>query len=361
MIAVAGAAGLCVALPASAQTSVSVYGLVDLAVEYSSQGAGSLVRLQSGSYQGSRLGFVGKEDLGGGTSAIFRLENGFTADAGTLGQGGRLFGRQAYVGLQNTSLGTLTLGRQYSPLYTALVQQDAFNYTMVGGLPALTVTKADGTTGVLLGTWEANGRVDNTIVYESPVIAGFSARVMYGLGEVAGSQAAGRVTGIHARYNLHGIDLNASYTSAHDPLNIGARTARTLGGSYDFGPVQLFLGFVENSSDFTSTAGARSPRSEIDIYNVGARMPLTPALTLTGQVDRIRDRSDNVTASKDATAISIGGEYSLSKRTLLYSSVGTVGNQNGSRYSWGSGTALGGPEVGNSRAKTANVGIKHTF
>ena len=94
---------------AQAQSSVTLYGVVDLAVERV-KGATSLVRLTSGQQQGSRWGLRGVEDLGGGLKASFVLESGFNADAGTSGQGGRLFGRQAFLGLGGdwgTAFGTL--------------------------------------------------------------------------------------------------------------------------------------------------------------------------------------------------------------------------------------------------------------
>src|ERR1700730_16325238 len=110
---------------ASAQTNVTVYGIVDAGVQYKNDGnpAGKTLSLQSGIQNGSRLGFKGTEDLGGGLSAIFTFENGFNVDDGTLGQGNRLFGRQAWVGL-NGGFGTVKLGRQQTALYYALTEID---------------------------------------------------------------------------------------------------------------------------------------------------------------------------------------------------------------------------------------------
>ena len=85
---------------AAAQSSVTLYGVIDQGINYTNNSGGnSLVEMASGHVQGSRFGLRGSEDLGGGTKAIFQLENGFSADTGRLGQGGRMFGRQAYVGL----------------------------------------------------------------------------------------------------------------------------------------------------------------------------------------------------------------------------------------------------------------------
>src|SRR5437773_7693011 len=87
---------------AQAQTNVTIYGVIDLGMDYTNNSLGkSQVQMESGYAQGSRLGFKGNEDLGGGLSAVFQLENGFAADTGKLGQGGLLFGRQAFVGLSS--------------------------------------------------------------------------------------------------------------------------------------------------------------------------------------------------------------------------------------------------------------------
>ena len=100
---------------ASAQTNVTVYGLVDAGIQRTdTDNSGARWGLDSGLQSGNRLGFKGSEDLGGGLSAIFTLESGFNLDDGTQAQGGRLFGRQAWVGL-NGGFGTVKFGRQYTP------------------------------------------------------------------------------------------------------------------------------------------------------------------------------------------------------------------------------------------------------
>ncbi|RZI41890.1 porin [Herbaspirillum sp. HC18] len=97
---------------ASAQTNVSIYGVADVGIERTKLSPGqSTTRLSSGIQSGSRLGFKGSEDLGGGMSAIFALENGYDISNGALGQGGLLFGRQAWVGL-NGGFGAVKFGRQ---------------------------------------------------------------------------------------------------------------------------------------------------------------------------------------------------------------------------------------------------------
>ncbi|HLX01286.1 MAG TPA: porin, partial [Trinickia sp.] len=120
-LAVLGAAGA-----AHAQSSVTLYGTIDTSLTYvhnaaknsqgQSQNLWALGNASDGDLSGTRWGLKGAEDLGGGLKAIFQLENGFNPSTGQLGQGGREFGRQAFVGLDSDKFGTFTLGRQYDPL-----------------------------------------------------------------------------------------------------------------------------------------------------------------------------------------------------------------------------------------------------
>ena len=101
-----------VAQAAYAQSSVTLYGIVDAGFTYTNNQKGnSAYQATQGNVQGSRWGLLGTEDLGGGNKALFRLENGFSLESGALGQGGRMFGRSAWVGLSNSRAGTITLGR----------------------------------------------------------------------------------------------------------------------------------------------------------------------------------------------------------------------------------------------------------
>src|ERR1700744_2506519 len=108
-----------ISLSAHAQSSVTLYGLIDAGISYVNNArAGTshdnLVKYDDGVASGSRWGLRGTEDLGGGLKAIFVLESGFNSGNGTLGQGGALFGRQAFVGLARDGVGSVTFGRQYS-------------------------------------------------------------------------------------------------------------------------------------------------------------------------------------------------------------------------------------------------------
>ena len=107
------------ATSAQAQSSVTLYGLIDAGISYvnhaavGTTGSSKNFKYDDGVSQGSRWGLRGAEDLGGGLKAIFTLESGFNSGNGTLGQGGAMFGRQAYVGLSKDGIGSLKIGRAH--------------------------------------------------------------------------------------------------------------------------------------------------------------------------------------------------------------------------------------------------------
>jgi predicted porin len=123
-------------IAAHAQSSVTLYGILDAGVEYvthaAKQGSGNLWRLNTGNRINSRWGFTGKEDLGAGLRSIFTLESGFATNNGTLQQGGRLFGRQAFVGLESDTFGAVMAGRQMTPMYRFFLALDPLNYSSYG-------------------------------------------------------------------------------------------------------------------------------------------------------------------------------------------------------------------------------------
>jgi len=210
-----------IALGAQAQQSTTVYGVVDGYVQ-AAKGDASLNRVQSGGLSGSRFGLRGVEDLGSGLRAVYTLEAGINADDGTLGQGGVLFGRQAFVGLHG-SFGQFSLGRQYSSLYVASSEFSAFSnnatgpstaviggfaggYEPIRGASATATPPAAGATG--------NGgppRVNNSIRYESPRFGSMRAGALYGAGEGAGTASDQRLFNVFVRYTAGLVDAIVSH------------------------------------------------------------------------------------------------------------------------------------------------------
>ncbi len=197
---------LCTA--AHAQSSVTLYGLFDEGINYSNNvGGASAVQMRSGDVTGSRFGLRGQEDLGDGYSAIFKLENGFNPNNGAELQGGRMFGRQAYVGLSSDRFGTVMFGRQYDPtvdMYSGLTAGGSWGGD-VGAVPF------DGDNA------DYDFRVNNAVKYVSPTIAGFSGEAMYAFSNAAGGFAANRVMSAAGQYQNGGWTAVVAYLRIDQP------------------------------------------------------------------------------------------------------------------------------------------------
>ncbi len=351
---------------ANAQSSVTLYGLIDEGVDSISTGSQSLKRLISGGSLGSRLGFRGAEDLGDGLSAVFRLEMGVLADDGTIAQGGRGFGRESSVGLSDRKLGTLSVGRLPMPYYSMQSNVDAFQWGSSGGMLALTRNTAQGVRQVL--GLAVSARSDNAMNYVTPSWGGFEGRVQIATGE--GSPIVGKTFGFSGRYTSGPVDMVLGYHRLNGGGNEkGQVEGFVVGGSYDAGPAKVFFGATEEkNSCATCTAFLRTPGStttEFRLINLGVRVPIGPFVAI-GQVVRVNDRSKytNPTGDRDATWISVGGEYYLSKRTLIYGSLASISNSAGSQYVLGSGTAQQPATLTGSsdhRSRTITLGIRHSF
>lgn len=197
----------CGSSAAWSQSSVTLYGLLDNGVTYvTNAGGGHQALEQSSIMRGNRWGFVGQEDLGGGLSAIFRLESGFNVENGTSAQGGREFGRQAYVGL-SSPYGTLTLGRQYDFIveYAGVVGSSALFNTAY----AFHIGDIDRVSGE---------RSDSAVKYVSPDYHGLTFGAMYAFGTQSAPGATGRTVSFGARYQQGGFTAGAAYTAVYEQV-----------------------------------------------------------------------------------------------------------------------------------------------
>jgi predicted porin len=345
-LAVLGAA----AGAASAQTNVTVYGVVDAGIAYTNNGnpAGKTLSQNSGMQSGSRLGFKGSEDLGGGLSAIFTLENGFNVDDGTLGNNGRLFGRQAWVGL-NGGFGTVKLGRQQTALYNALNIVDPFGINLAGN--------AQKVFGYGLYAADPLSRTDNTISYATTNFNGFSGSVSYGFGEKAGDNAAGRNVGLGAAYANGPVNVQFAYQKSNTATlagipaaTFGATSADLraafIGGTYDFGVAKAHLAYADNKLDLAG----KSTKDRNWLVGVSARVGAAGTVLASYTRNDIKDLAQ---AKSDQYAI--GYTHALSKRTNLYTSYSYLKNDNGAALNAYAG-AKGGEDV-----RLFNVGVRHLF
>ncbi|MFL9878329.1 porin [Herbaspirillum rhizosphaerae] len=384
---------------AHAQSSVTIYGIIDASVGYNSKVAtgtgratGNRAGVDSGAIKGSRLGFKGSEDLGGGLKALFNLENGFNVDTGAAAQNGTLFGRTATVGLSG-NFGAVLLGRQKDFI------DDIAAFTTVddlGGMVSNVHAKdLDRTNGE---------RVNNSIRYNTPNVNGFYGSVIYGFGETAGSTSTGQSYGIGGAYangpfgiglgyfqakkasNATGAvassDVNSSSatTCATGAGNVGDTCLKTwtLAASYQLGAaklhgswsqVKLPLAQAGSATSFSAASAANFTgdttaqfavgginNDKTNIFDVGVNYALTPSLSLLGSVQYARVNFVNAANGK-MTQLNLGAKYALSKRTTLY---GIYRNLRASdMYNVGVNSSSV-PGADNSQ-NALNVGIIHNF
>lgn len=321
---------------AAAQSNVTIYGVVDAGIARTDNGATTTTTLDSGLQSGSRLGFKGSEDLGGGLTAGFTLENGFSADTGNLGQSSRLFGRQAFLSLSGGS-GALRLGRQYNPIRPVVESIDPFGLGLAGNA---------GNVFALYGE-----RADNTINYATPNLNGFGAQFAYSFGEVPESSSIGRQIGASGTYANGPLTVALAYHRQNLVAtgNVDNGMARTtmLGGTYDFGMVKAHLAYGVNKGE--TAAGVEN----IDTRDamIGVSAPLGSGAILASYLRK----DDKGVDARDSSMWALGYTHNLSKRTNLYTSYARIRNDTAARVGFGGSVTAG------ADPSTVNVGLRHKF
>lgn len=202
---------------ALAQDSVTLYGLIDESLLFNSNNnGGRVIGLSDNGTQGNRVGLYGTEDLGGGLRAVFRLENGFNATNGRMGQGARLFGSQAYVGVTG-DFGSLRAGRQLNTDVSLIATDFAASSQWAGILGS-----HPGDVDNFYDTF----RVPGALKYISPKISGLNVQILYAPGGVTGHVTQRQVASIAAAFEYGSVVLGASFNSAQTPnLGLAAGTA----------------------------------------------------------------------------------------------------------------------------------------
>ncbi|MDQ1833849.1 porin [Massilia scottii] len=313
---------------AMAQSALTVYGVADVGLVRETGGAaGSVNTINSGVASGSRLGFKGTEDLGGGVNAYFVLEHGVNIDTGSSAQGGLLFGRQAFLGV-SSKLGAVSFGRQYSPYYRAMRDiVDPFCDGLAGQAGNITVS---------------NARLDNMAGYASPTLYGFAAELAVGMGEVPDNSAAKRAYSTVLSYTAKTLVVTLGWHQQQNALATDSSANTLLGAKYNWGVAEGHLGYARNK-------GLLGARSEDAI--VGVSVPFGAHKAYASYV-----RHDDTThANRDASQWGLGYTYALSKRTDVYAAYARIGNRNGASFKVGNATTDGTGNTG------ANLGMRHTF
>lgn len=319
---VAGSAALVISSAAFAQSSVTLYGSLDAGLGYVSNLHGSTAYIaEQGTLQADRFGFQGVEEIGAGRSVVFRLESGFVTTTGASASSSTLFNRQAYVGLADSTLGTVTLGRQTD-----------WNFDWLGSV----------STGQLLGNFSAfhPGNLDglgstlpvqlsSTVKWKSANYRGLTLGALYGFPGAAASNTSGRSISLGTNYTNGPLKLIAVYSEYRDrllPLSSGlgltsfngqalapgasfnAKQVRNMGigGSYRFERVMLHV--LSTDVRIASNGGSKHFRS----FDGGANLRLTPAEEIAAGA---------WTATLDGrrwTQFTVANVYSLSKTTQVY-------------------------------------------
>ena len=377
---------------AMAQSSVTLFGVVDATVRYVDADSGSQWSLTNSGYNSSRLGFRGTEDLGGGLNASFWLEAGVSNDTGSgqvtnanntaasnnctvtgatpatpggtvtcsqsSGSQGLTFNRRSTVSLAG-SWGELRLGRDYVPYFWNTTIFDPFGTNGVGSVSNFTlkglsvISAANG--GTPLNTTAAGVRASNSIGYFMPKISGFYGQAMYAMGE-------GVNTTVNNPNKSNGNVFSARLGYANGPFDIAVGYGGTtfapsqqyevwnVGGSWNFGAFKL-MGLM----NFESGEGKNQPAGQQDLdiktYMIGASMPLG-----AGELKASYTYGDASYDLLEGSQIAIGYIYNLSKRTALYTTYSYLSNNSKlGQYNLGLATNAGGSTFG------LDFGVKHSF
>lgn len=335
-----------VAGAAQAQSSVTVYGIVDMGVQRQDIGGTTTTALDSGNQSGSRLGFKGSEDLGGGLKANFKLEMGVNADTGSSAQGGRTFGRQAYVGLAG-DFGAVNFGRQYTPVFVAIDSFDPFSTGMSSG------TAGSGTSTLGAGAYFDHGgvRQNNSVTFATNDLSGFAASAMYGFGdEKAGDHKSGTYAGAAATYTAGPVFVEGVYS-----VNAGGIRSSLFAGTYDFSVVKLHAAY-----QYQKTDSAPATVVKRDVYSFGVTVPVSAAGNVVANYISSKNKNAFV-SNANAQQYAIGYTHSLSKRTNLYTSYSQAKNDANINLGSADSSATFHPVANGATVKLFNVGIRHMF
>ncbi len=342
---------------ALSQSSVTLGGVADLGLRYvKNEGRDANKSMVSGANQTSRLFFRGVEDLGGGLSAGFHLEHGIVLNTGSQASSvvGQFWDRRATVSLMSRSLGEIRAGRDFIPSYTSWSVYDPFSYVGVAGSTNL-ISSAPA--GPIRSAFSTN---PNTAVRANDAVqlllpgglGGVEGGVMLApQGSGTAAQGKNRLIGVRLGWAGGPARVSAAYTTSENDLTVDGRFKdAVIGGAYSLGFVRL------------SAAWRRFEYSQAEQTNLllGATAPIGRGelrlswhkVSLDGNVGA-NDLSDN-----GATQIGLGYVYNLSRRSALYTTVASIGNDGALTLAPPGGTA--GMAAGG-RSRAFEVGLRHAF
>ena len=349
--------------------SLTIYGSIDEYFNHMSSSSGArLNTLQDGKDLRSRLGFRGAEDLGGGLSAKFQLEMGLSATSGATADSTRAFDRQSWVGLADSSLGELRLGRQNTAIF---YRGDYIDYTAR-------------TLGSMVNNFGVPSRYDNDVAYISPRWAGLQLEGHFAQQQASATtaqvstpilQAAADYLNGPVRVGYAGLEAKAPLNS---PVNANVYY-HNLYANYDYGKGKVYAVFIRSNNIASSSSGndaaqvlgnvggavswaSGAVNRQFDIYQLSADYNVTGQLRVGALWGRISDKSGS---GQNASGGSIGAYYALSKRTTLSALWETMRNDAnaGFRPSGSAGLSpnFAGSDVNGRTISGFQVGILHRF
>ena len=333
MTTLAAAALTAVAAPAMAQSSVTIFGVIDLAARSVDNGAAQKQLAASG-LNSSRLGFRGVEDLGGGLKANFWLEGAITADDGNAA--GQTWQRRSTIGLQG-AFGEVRFGRQKNPTGLNWEQLDPFGDTGMGSSSRLQQSSGLIPTG---GAYASFPRSSNSISYDTPGTTGFfgTAFVAAGEGALGNKYVGGRVG-----YRAGPLFATLAYGETQVTGSIDAEMLN-FGATYDFKVVKVFGMYS------TTDVGAADQKN----YLLGVSAPVGP-VTMRASFNKMS--GGGTISNRSAKHATVGGDYALSRRTALYANYSKISNSGPAAFTVATGSTLV-PGTGSSGYE---VGLRHSF
>ena len=418
---IAGVVATCFAAPALAQSSVQIYGIADAGIIKTS---GEKAKIVSGGADGSRIGFKGTEDIGGGFKAIFQLEARVELDTGTQtpalvhnndgfyllsGMGAlpaaaraglaaglkatgetavnrekALFDRTAMVGLV-TPVGAILLGRMYTPGYEVFAASDTFENGTGGAWGGIT----GGTAG--FSALGADIRSQKSIQYRIATPSGIGGSLMYGFKNSGYLGRYKKFYGGAVTYKANGLDVGIAHNRGFDLNDNKSLTTSTVGGSFTTGPFKFFVGYHDQKNlnsallpEYIATydtgvapafalldAGTRTALRNIFVSNItrntqidanSAQVGLHYTIGAGRIMASVARQNDRTASNSDATLAAIGYDYNLSKRTDVYTTYAHISNQNQGQYTPGIAGSPGGfTKVAGEDSSSVLIGIRHRF
>ncbi|MFP6560406.1 porin [Paraburkholderia sp. B3] len=334
---------------AHAQSSVTLYGSLDAGLLYVNNAGGHSAWMQdSSALSNTYFGLRGSEDLGGGTRVIFRLQSAFAINNGTFSRNESLFNRQAYVGLQNATYGTLTLGRQFDSVV------DYLSPLSLSGTGAGVNVAGHPLDNDNLGTQRS---VANAVKFESASYSGFHFGALYGFSNDPGQFANGRAWSVGAGYsngpfsiaaaydqlNSDPLDANTGGAAVDDPLPARVHRVFGAGANYAFGTGTVGLLWTHSQLQGSYAFAPVPLNAHFDNVELNGTYGITPALALVGDYTYTTGKtsgSGTVSGTPRWHSMTLGTDYSLSRRTDIYLA-GVYQHASGDVYNDGQGDVIG--------------------